>query len=569
MSPVAFADPPITEDDKSTPARPAPRRAGRSAMRLLRSRELALGLLVLVVAATLLGTLLPQRGLTPPADYELWQQEQPRLVAVAEALGLTAVYSVWWFLTLLGLLFSSLLACTANRVRGLWLAERRAPLPLNAAAILRLKHCAQIVLREDTRTVNGDTLVVLQRGLSPVCHAEPERSEGEASPGLTRGDSSLRSAPLRMTCYPAILGDRLTAVLRRDGYGVRVAARGGGWRAVAAKNTAGAWGSVVLHLGLLVILAGGVYSGATKAAGYFELVEGQAFGETHGGYAQLSEAPFFGERHQGFRLRLERLQMEFWPDGSLRDIRSAVNVFDGQADPQPATIKVNGALVYRGVTIYQSQRYGFAAILSLAGRDGRQLSEGAVNFPKPPGSSQSAFRAFRLPATGWQVLADFHPAWGERAQPEHWRLAQPPRPALYLTVRDGDVVLFNGPLAPGERAAIGDYDLTFVETRRWAGFPVLHDGGIGIVFAGFALCIAGAALCFLRVPRRLWLATAVDSAGRPVLCVGGRATKYQPAFGEEFAALVAAVAVAARYITPSATCENEVGETRAPQSAPR
>ena len=86
-------------------------------LRFLRSREMALGVLALILVAVIVGTMLPQRALTPPREYDAWKAAHPTGSVIAEAMSLTQVYQSWWFLFLLSALFLSLLVCTISRAR--------------------------------------------------------------------------------------------------------------------------------------------------------------------------------------------------------------------------------------------------------------------------------------------------------------------------------------------------------------------------------------------------------------------------------------------------------------------
>ena len=462
----------------------------RSLWTRLRSREMALALLAVVILAAIAGTLVPQSALTASAAYDAWQAANPLGAALAEAIGLTHVYQSWWFLSLLGLLFLSLLACTLSRIRQVWKLDR-------------IRH-------HEGREV--PYWVCMPQNHVPV-------------PGM--------SAEVALAAAAAALADA--------GYQVRRDATRG--HLVAEKGRLGVWGSTVLHVGIMIILLGGVCSGAGKMAGYFELAEGQAFTDRHDAYLQIDEGPLFGERHPEFQVRLERVEADHWENGQLRGITSFVTLRSPQGDVQPATLGIDHPLSYQGATIYQANRYGFAALLTLRDAQGKTVTSGYVNFPTPKEPSGPAFNRFAVPMTSLQAEADLHLASaGTLVSAEVWRQAQPEQPWLYLFLRDASgATVYQGTLGQGEAVPAGAYSLSFSGLAHWAGFPLVRDPGIPIIYAGFALCALGAALVYLLVPKRAWVWLVTSNAGQSLLCIGGRADRFQPAFTEEIQELAAQI----------------------------
>jgi len=83
---------------------------GRAVLSVLRSVKLGMALLAAIALASAAGTLIRQE---PQA------QNSVGLYGVLGKLGLTALYSSWWFATLFGLLLLNMVLCVVWRVRGL------------------------------------------------------------------------------------------------------------------------------------------------------------------------------------------------------------------------------------------------------------------------------------------------------------------------------------------------------------------------------------------------------------------------------------------------------------------
>ncbi|TAK36647.1 MAG: hypothetical protein EPO21_01910 [Chloroflexota bacterium] len=468
-------------------------------LRLLRSRELALVLLGVILVGAVSGTLVPQKALVSPADFQNWQTEHARWAELANGLGLTRVYNSWWFLTLLGLLFLSLLVCTVSNCRRTWRIDRH-------------RHREECDVPRSVRRDGGHLTIQMSDTQQP-------QPTSDAHP--------LVHAPFQ----------RASVVLRQVGYRVRPVASGSAL--FAGKRRYGIWGSAIFHLGLMIVLLGGAYSGGGKMAGYFELAEGQTFTEQRGGYLQIDEGPLFREQHASFRLRLDQLHTRYWDNGTLREMSSAVTVQAPSGETRTALLGPGRPLSFLGASIYQANQHGFAVLLSLKDAAGNTISSGFVNFATPSEPTHPATNRFPLPGVSLQAEADFYPApQAEALDVENWSQARPDESWLYLFLRDEqERLVFQGPLALGDSITFNGYALSFKQVSRWAGFPVVRDPGLPIIFTGFGLCILGAAIIYLWVPRRIWVWVERTAEGNRALCIGGRADRYQASMDEEVAEL--------------------------------
>jgi cytochrome c biogenesis protein ResB len=128
------------------------------------SVKLAIPLLVLIAAASVVGTLIPQgRNVKLASDAPQWVQ------ALNSYLQLNNIFYSWWYLALLGLLGLSLVAVTVRRVPAVWKARGRGP----ALGIL-LAHTGIILMlagmiygglsgfRYYTRLIEGEATVIPQ-----------------------------------------------------------------------------------------------------------------------------------------------------------------------------------------------------------------------------------------------------------------------------------------------------------------------------------------------------------------------------------------------------------------------
>lgn len=276
---------------------------------------------------------MPQKADLSKEAYETWRSSNPTLSVISETLGFTHVFTSFWFITVLLVLFLSLVACEYTQAKTAF-KSLRAPFVISQEVPIRLPFERKI-LGKDRKEICVALGSVLKQRRFKVINANYEN------------ESQLRA--------------------RRFYFG---------WL-----------GSPLFHLGLILILIGAIISAATRMQGYFELGEGQTLAESHSSYIKLEEGPFFKEQHKEFEIELNKFVDEYWPNGALRRVQSEITLFDQGVSKYRGTIEVNEPLKCKGAIIYQSYRYfGYATKLTLHSR-GEPASTGLVYFPRSSGGT--------------------------------------------------------------------------------------------------------------------------------------------------------------------------------------
>jgi len=273
-----------------------------SILSLFASVQLALFLLFLLAATSIIGTLIPQNS--PPAFYvERFGQKTARFF---QLLDIPDMYNSWWFLGLLTLFTLNLIVCSVERI-------------------------PQVV-----RILRRDGLVVSPEQL----HKFP----------LFRETRSLEALPAA--------SDRVAALLEAQGWSAREADKGSGRLYFAQKGGWTRFGVYVVHSSILIILAGALIGSSAVAR---KLLHNPQF--AFKGSIMLPEGEstnhiiaFKSDDHLdlGFHLRCDAFAIEYYPNGMPKTYRSRVTVLDNGQAVQTADIEVNQPLTYKGVTFYQS-----------------------------------------------------------------------------------------------------------------------------------------------------------------------------------------------------------------------
>ena len=223
----------------------------RSAWKFLSSVKLAIVLIILLTVASIVGTLIPQgRSL---AEYSA---RYGSLSGLFLALRLTRLYQSAWYLALLLLFAANTIVCTISRFGPKW-----------------------------------------RRAFRPVPEAE------------AKSVASMRaSARFRLPLTLAAARDRVAGRLESRRYRLDESAKDGKTVILARKRRLGWFGSDIVHLGLLVIIAGGFTSGLGVRRSELALTDGQT-----------ADVP-----HAAFQVRLDKFETEYYPQGGVKDWKSTV-----------------------------------------------------------------------------------------------------------------------------------------------------------------------------------------------------------------------------------------------------
>lgn len=257
----------------------------------LSSLKFAISLLVVLAAASVLGTFIPQGA--PPEEYlRLYSPETYRILRI---LGFLDVYRSVWFMALLALLGLSILICSVKRFRPLIPFLFRHPNILEHSQWEQLANRRQIWL--------------------PAPMEEASRAVEKA---LSRnwGNFQRSQTPMEIQFF-------------------------------AEKQKASRLGVLAIHLSILLILAGALIGSLWGFRGYIRIEEGQAVDRV------ILQSPK-KLKPLGFALRLNQFQVSFYPNGAPKEFKSVVSILKDGREILTESIRVNHPLTYQGISFYQT-----------------------------------------------------------------------------------------------------------------------------------------------------------------------------------------------------------------------
>ena len=412
--------------------------------------RLAIALLLAIAVFSISGTVIEQGQSL--AFYQANYPESPALFGfltwkVLLTLGLDHVYRTWWFLALLILFGSSLTACTFKR-----------QLP---------------ALRWFSRTWNFYT--------------QPRQFQKFAL-------SAEFDAPQFAALIP-LLEQRRYKIFRQDD------------ALYAHKGLAGRIGPIIVHVGILVILIGGIAGAMTGFMAQEMIPSGDTFQVKN-----ITDAgPLAAHAPQDWSVKVNRFWIDYLPDGKIDQFYSDLSVLDAAGqEVKHKTIHVNEPLRYKGVTLYQAS-WAIAAV--------------RVRLNNSP--------IFQLPMAQLDT--------GGRGQ--IWGTWLPTKPDLSegvsLVAKDlqGMVLVYDmtgklvATVRAGQSTVVNGITLRVLDVVGSTGLQIKADPGIPIVYTGFALLMVGVVMSYIS-HSQIW---ALQTEGRCL--IGGRTNRAQVTFEREMIAL--------------------------------
>ncbi len=508
--------------------------------RTLRSMRTAIILLLMLAAAAVVGSLIPQIP-NSPERVAAYQLDHPLWGSFFSAAGFFDVFGSWWFALITGLLFVSLIACLLPRSRALWRAARARPI--------------------QARELDSFPSYQERRVAAPPVDATKAASK----------------------------------ILRRKRYRVELDA--GGVAIAAEKGFLREIGSLAFHWAFLILLVAVIVGKGTGYVGHATIVEGQTWVDARLNYdGDLRTGRFFAGGFSGTQITLTDFEDAYRQSGIPMDFHSQLQLVgpDG-GEPRDVDVRINHPSVFNGIRIFQ-YGFGWAAMIQVHEGD-RTLFDGPVVLGQdtPPGENPLAqpwVGVIKLPTLRPQraVVLELYPdaeayfrtiqtgvpqpmtqenAPFIRYQVWSGRLLDTSLSGLdtrFMRVSGSGVVgegktvdlergcMVGGPgetLPPGAanvvcspRPGPAALLMSFPELRQYSRLQISHDATIPYVLGAAILIVLGLLPALYVSRRKVWVRARADGPGS-IVQVGGFALQRKDRFDEEFTSLVDAVVIAA------------------------
>jgi cytochrome c biogenesis protein len=430
------------------------------------SVKLAIFLLIFITIASVLGTLIPQHR--SPAEYV---ERYGNIANIVIKLEFDKLYQSWWFIALLFLFAVNILVCTLTRLSPKLKRALHPKFETEKKRLLSLKTYASLWKNQDLEKTKSDAQ---QKISSKHYQVKTERKEDKAF-------------------------------------------------LIARKRVLGLFGSDIVHLGLIIIIIGGIISGLGGFRTNLTISEGET--------VPVPQADF--------ELRLNKFVTEFHPNGSVRDWKSTLTVVENGSDVLTKTIEVNHPLTHEGFVFYQSS-YGWdwknptLEIWAKKKNDPDFLKKLELGVGEKAQLGENNIEISVL-----QFVPDF--IIGENNEITT-RSLNPNNPAAYIEGwQEGEKVFSSWIFAKfpdfGRMHSDVETDLSFefkdLEAAQYSGIQIAKDPGVNFIWVGCTFLMIGLFIAFFWPTREIKVILE-ESQNKTEITAGGIASKNREDFQAEF-----------------------------------
>lgn len=424
--------------------------------------------------------------------------------------GIRYVYESWWFYGLNFLLMLSVLSCVLRRIRPVYRFAFRVP----------------------------------------VAHG----------PGFYRASDTARAldAPLP----PTVAARAAVSALRRCHYRVETVEREGITYILADRFRAMRLGSLISHLGIVLMVASIAWG---SIAGW---LDSAVLVEAGGATVPIGHGT-------GLMLRSDAFDFGLYPSGLPRNFDDHLTIIEPDGTEHHDMIDVNTPWYYGGIFGYDIHQASYAVSARLIAIDTRQsppkplpycvLEDNAQDCssasaplllaPLGDGSYRpigSGISAFYLPDRDLAVTLTFHDAVPDEHLPATavMTVARPPQrtgQTMQILKEAADIPVitrtFNGASESVTSVPVEVGGIRFILLiRRVAGLNIGHNPAVPFIFATFALILLGLVSVLYFPFSRLWLYIAPDDGGASSsVLMRGSAEKSRQSFKRRFEVIGRAV----------------------------
>ncbi|MDD4859510.1 MAG: cytochrome c biogenesis protein ResB [Dehalococcoidales bacterium] len=317
---------------------------------------------------------------------------------------------------------------------------------------------------------------------------------------------------------PATAAARYAAELRKQHYRVRSESITDSVYLAADKNRHFALGTYLGHLSLILLILGFVIGG-------FAGFRNNSFIVTEGATREVG----YGT---GLSLQLNSFTDEYWPDGSPKDYRSEVVLFQNGQEVKKGVVRVNYPLSYAGIRFYQSF-YGPAVKMLVKSVSGSVLYDSSAELADVWTSMGYRRPVGTLNLNDTYIINLFSTAInGNDPMIGEGELAV----QIFQSGKDGKQLAFDK-IELGVPKKLADFEFTYVSDGQFSGFQVSRDPGNALIWIASALFMIGVGMVLYFPRRQLWALVTPVSGGGSRIRVRSSSVKH-PGAGTELGRIV-------------------------------
>jgi cytochrome c biogenesis protein len=434
--------------------------------RFFSSVKLTFFLLIILAIASILGTIIPQRG---QGAMEFARNISPEMFRFLSSLNLFDMYHSLWFRLIVLCLTLNLIICSINRFPTAWKRFRLLPRPDRDKPFENLPPQQEFSLQGGNTKQNANSIEeFLQRRYRQVNRKEDADTD---------------------FFY-------------------------------AEKGRYSHFGVYLVHLSVLIILIGGLVGSFFGFEGYVNIAEGEQT-------KTIMLRKRMSRMVLGFEVRCDKFTVDFYKNGAPKEYRSDISFIVNGKEVEKRSVLVNHPVQFGGITFYQAN-YGTVPgnkvrlkLLRRISRPEKTIIEIEKGGSRPLPGNEGRFRVIDLKGNfmnmGPAALIAIQPNKGEEIR--FWLFKD----------QENIKERFPGLLDRFPKLNPSSFEpytffLEEFNTRYYTGLQVNRDPGVSIVWAGFFVIVAGFFVTFFVSHRRIWVRLRINN-GETEVSIAGTSNK--------------------------------------------
>lgn len=442
------------------------------------SVRLTVVVLLSLAILSIIGTLVPQNQ--SPSEY--FQALGPFLYQIMATLDIFDMYHSWWFQGLIMVLVINIVICSIDRLKTSW----------------------KIIFPKKT-------VFNLER-----FRQNKERRRLDMTTALDKLQPLFEKRIVRSFRYC-----RTVSVEK----GIAITAEKGRWTRL---------GVYCVHLSVVVLLVGALLGSLGGFEGFVNIPEGE---QVNAIQLRSSSAPL----SLPFTIRCDDFDVQFYEEGRRpKEFRSSLTILENGQPVLKKDIIVNDPLRYKGINIFQSS-YG-KMDTAASNRDAPQQAPEKIELHFQSTASSMIYTKTVTLGSAVEIPEELGHFVVERYEQSADFKGMDVGPSLVgtLTIKNGapETILLplNFPkfdtMRRGTVIISVSKSAASREIRYYTGLQVTKDPGVGVVYLGFIIMIAGCAVTFFMSHQRL-VVEVQPKTGGVVVMVSGTANKNKFGFQQK------------------------------------
>lgn len=282
------------------------------------------------------------------------------------------------------------------------------------------------------------------------------------------------------------------------------------------RNPWGYWGNVLLHLGIVMIIASSLLITVTEKRGLLHLVEHEVY--RPGDPWIIEETGILSDRFiLPAAARLDRVQADFWETDDVKNVSTVISLLQPDGGERQHDLGINRAVNDLGLRIYQGRRFGDAFYIELTDRIGAEFYS-ILQIEHARRRDRPGYGNFFIDGVPFMLKAKYFADAQKKSMDSMdpllvMRVVTQEKSidritpkgekgnALTMKIAETENIIGEVSLRVGESKPFGPYTAKLVHVSKWSGVIFVESYGMSGIFTGFFIIMVGVSLTYFMPPR--------------------------------------------------------------------